>query len=147
VTDLIGQWVGKSTLRLAWPGEPENLYESATTVTVEDFGGCFQVAYTWEHDGEPQQGRMIAAKAEDGQVTAGWVDTWHQSGAVLQMKGGPGLRVTGSYGVGDGVHPDWGWRIEVRREGEGLMLEMTNISPEGEEEWAVRALCSPAEMA
>lgn len=82
--------------------------------------------------------------AQGGEVSFGWSDSWHQSGEVMLLRGTPKaegvLSAQGSYRV-EG-HPEWHWRIELERGTDQLILRMTNISPEGEEEWAVEAIYS-----
>ncbi len=100
------------------------------------------VRYTWAEGGEPQTGHMLLCGSEKtGELSCGWSDSWHQSGEVMPLKGdgmadGP-ARVTGSYGGDEG--PAWGWRIEFEQVGEELAFRMVNITPDGEEDWAVQA--------
>ena len=51
---------------------------------------------------------------------------------------GPGqVQVLGHFAVPPG--PDWGWRTHLRTDGKDhFEIAMTNISPEGEEDLAVR---------
>lgn len=138
--DAIGSWTGESELHLSWLPEGERVLKSASTLQVaSDPNHAYaEVRYDWSHDGEMQYGRMLVAADEAGVATCGWSDSWHQSSAVMSLKGEAKATVnlSGHYSV-EG-HPDWGWRIQFRMEGSALLFEMFNVSPEGEEEWAVR---------
>lgn len=140
--DAIGNWSGESQLHLSWLPEGERVVKSASTLRVQsDPHNAFaSVTYTWTHDGEEQFGSLIVAADEAAVVTAGWTDSWHQSGGVMAMKGEARSTVNlgGHYSV-EG-HPDWGWRIQFSRSGSDLVLEMFNVTPDGEEEWAVKAV-------
>lgn len=47
---------------------------------------------------------------------------------------GPAVSVLGSYRAGE---QRWGWRTALRREGDALVIEATNIEPGGEETRAI----------
>lgn len=104
------------------------------TITI----GAGEVTYTWSYEGKPQQGRL--ALRADG---ADFSDTWH---SPTPMPCAPTLTrpwalvdVIGTYSAGDS--PPWGWRILVsRRPDAELVLQMTNITPWGEEARAVRMI-------
>jgi len=138
--DAVGTWSGSSELHLSWLPEGERVLKSNSTLRVEtDRHNAFaQLTYTWTHDAEEQDGTILVASDESGIASAGWSDSWHQSSAVMALKGEARATVNlnGHYSV-EG-HPDWGWRIQLSMSGSSLVLEMFNISPEGEEEWAVR---------
>lgn len=138
--DAIGTWTGESQLHLSWLPEDERIIKSSTSLKVESnpHNTYATLRYTWTHDGEDQQGLFVIAADESAIATAGWSDSWHQSSAVMALKGEAKavVNLKGSYSV-EG-HSDWGWRVQFSMEGAVLVLEMFNISPEGEEEWAVR---------
>lgn len=70
----------------------------------------------------------------------GWVDTWHQDSGVLHLVGAEhepqSFKLKGTY---DAEGQTWGWSISFSRQGEKLHVDMENISPDGEAEWAVKA--------
>jgi hypothetical protein len=98
------------------------------------------VNYTWSYQGSPQSGLIVLSP-----TGAQFSDTWHQPEPMTcqRLQGARGLfQVLGAYGP-DG---DWGWRIGLHQRtpsGE-MVLQMTNITPWGEEVRAVRMVCSPA---
>ena len=122
-------WVGSGELWLDPDGNEAHRYECSLTVDAT------KVSYTWSHEGKPNQGTITLR--DPGAV---WSDTWHQPqamscSAVPDSWGLLDLRY--SYPVPGG--PDWGWRILLSRRPRGeLVLQMTNVTPWGEEGRAVR---------
>jgi hypothetical protein len=103
---------------------------SAVSVTGAARGRAVLVAYTWEHaqDG-PQEGTlMLGAPAEDGAVTAAWVDSWHQRDVVLLTGTGSPDGAT----VGYEYAPGWTWEIAVSTTDGDLTLVMRNGVPADE---------------
>lgn len=99
------------------------------------------VSYTWSFQGKPQQGRLVLRAGG-----ADFSDSWHQAEPMRcdDVPGGQGLlNVLGSYAAGEG--PRWGWRttLSLRTPTGALVLQMTNITPWGEEGRAVRMVCAP----
>ena len=134
-----GHWDGNSRLHLSWLQDDQKIQEGPSLAQLEaDLSGTFAtLTYTWTYEGEPQHGRMLVAGTEP--VTVAWADSWHQSARLLILTGATtdaGFAVSGTYPAGDGS-PDWGWRIEVSHSDKELRVLMTNITPDGEEEWAV----------
>lgn len=140
--DAVGTWAGESQLHLSWLREGERVVKSPSSLRVQsDPNNAFAtVTYTWTHDGEEQFGSLLIAADEAAVATGGWTDSWHQSSGVMALKGEAKATVNlnGHYSVAG--HGDWGWRIQISRNGSDLVFEMFNISPEGEEEWAVKAV-------
>ncbi len=98
------------------------------------------VRYTWSYQGAPQEGRVVLHGD-----SAEFSDSWHQPEPMRcpRLEGVGGLfQVLGAYGP----DADWGWRIAlILRPASGeLVLQMTNITPWGEEVRAVRMVCAPA---
>lgn len=141
----VGKWQGQSNLNLPEDGITETVFSSTSTLSVEtDSRTAYStVSYTWEFDGTTQMGCiLICGSGSQDSVTCGWTDSWHQNGSVMPLAGrgmlDDAVSLTGSYGDGsDG--PDWGWRIELSATHDAFKLTMTNITPEGEEMWAVKA--------
>ena len=122
-----GAYAGTNWLWFQDPNVPE---ESATELEVAGD----RIAYTWSYRGAPQNGVMEFAFDGDA-ATMTWTDTWHAKEPIVC----PGARtddrieVTGTYG------PGWSWRTEVTLPSDDeLLVEMFNISPDGEEQIAVR---------
>lgn len=138
---MTGWWEGTSSLSLPW--ERKEPYDSPSSLHVEQGpkGAYAHVEYRWSHEGVQHHGVLIiAGDRKAGTISAGWVDSWHQSPSVLNLTGKwtgeDSFSALGHYSAGEG--PDWGWRIDLKMNGDKLHLEMTNIHPDGKEEWAVR---------
>ena len=134
-----GSWRGTSTLQDPHSGIAE-ASPSAAAVTPES--GGVRLDYTWSYRGEPQQGSILLS-LDGPALAARWTDTWHTGGKPMACAGPPGdaLSVRGSYAAPPG--PDWGWRIDLRADGEKLRLLMWNVWPAeqgGKEEPAVEAV-------
>jgi len=98
------------------------------------------IRYEWQYEGAPHQG-TIDVNTEGGVFQ----DSWHSPTPMRcrQVDLGPALvDLLGSYGAGEG--PEWGWRLMLSLRPpfagatESLVLQMTNITPWGEEARAVR---------
>jgi len=94
--------------------------------------------YRWTVDDAWQEG--VFHVEPDG--SARWRDSWHQKDEVRcrPEPGGMAL-VNVHFTWTPPTGPDWGWRIGVceRPSGE-LVLQMTNVTPWGEEARAVRMI-------
>lgn len=134
-----GQWSGDSKLHQSWEREEsQQVLESASTLHIDlDRNRAFAtLTYTWNYKGTEHEGVWIIAVDEKGKGTGGWTDSWHMNGTVMFVHG-EGLNMKGEYEVPD--HPNWGWRISLEPGKDALALKMWNISPDGDEEWAVEA--------
>ena len=131
-----GSWVGTMTLRLAWGPDQIETFQSNSKLVIEipEHDSFANLRYRWSHEQADRYGEMLICGP-----TVAWCDTFHQCASVMHLLGeGEGFKVTGNY-TWEGS-PPWGWRIEITNPTpDSLLLEMTNISPEGEEELAVRA--------
>lgn len=139
---LLGHWSGESHLWMD-PSQPPLASPSRMAVTPTANGKFLSLSYDWVYEGKEQQGLLLVGDGnKDSVATAAWVDSWHQSGKVMQLIGavaGETLSVTGHYAAPPG--PDWGWRLSVHVSAAGeLVLEMHNVPPGGEAELAVRAV-------
>jgi hypothetical protein len=134
LSSLVGtKWAGRAELWLDPLGNQADLSDC----TIEIADGV--VRYTWSYDGKPHQGSYTLV---DG--GADWTDTWHQT-SVMKCRTIPeawGLfAVAGTYAAPSG--PDWGWRSVLSlRDGGELVLQMTNVTPWGEDGRAVRMICT-----
>ncbi|HEX2094358.1 MAG TPA: DUF1579 family protein [Longimicrobiaceae bacterium] len=138
-----GYWHGTSTLLDPSCGVAEESLSRATVAPVLD-GRFVRLDYTWSYQGAPQEGSLLLGMDPKTSLSsAHWIDTWHMGRAVMACQGGASnsgaLSVRGSYAAPPG--PDWGWRIDVIPEEEGMLrVTMFNISPGGEEELAVNTV-------
>ena len=130
------KWAGKAELWMDPMGNEAALSDCA--ISIDD--GV--VSYTWSHEGKEQKGSLTL---RDG--GAEFTDTFH-SPQPMSFKDVPDswalFELHGTYPAGEG--PDWGWRIGLclRTPTGELVLQMTNITPWGEEGRAVRMACTPA---
>ena len=136
---LSGNWEGRNRLNMSWEPDPVKESESTATVSIRAGGTCIEIAYTWEFGGKPQDGFIvIAGDAKSEKANAVWTDSWHSANVLMHCGGtvsSRGVNLKGFYKV-EG-HPDWGWRTEIVPEGDKFKYLMFNVSPEGQEEWAV----------
>ncbi|MBA3541375.1 MAG: hypothetical protein H0T79_17315, partial [Deltaproteobacteria bacterium] len=99
------------------------------------------ITYRWAHDGKSHAG-TLALRATGADFT----DSFHAEQPLpLEAVAGSWalVDVQGTYPAGDG--PPWGWRIMVsHRPTDELVLQMTNITPWGEDGRAVRMVCKRA---
>jgi hypothetical protein len=137
---LAGEWKGTNRLNLSWLPDP--IRESASTAVVvpRAAGQALGIAYTWEYEGQPHEGLILICGAKDSSiVSATWTDSWHSAHTLMHCAGtvseNGAINVKGSYAVPD--HPDWGWRTEIIPSSDTFKYLMFNLTPEGEEEWAV----------
>lgn len=132
LSDLNGTtWAGQGELWLDDVGNDAELCDC--TLSVEEG----RLRYTWSYQGKPQQGSITLAG--DG---VDFHDTWHASTVLhfpMVKDSWALIDAQGTYPAGDG--PPWGWRVilSLRPSGE-LVLQMTNITPWGEDGRAVRMI-------
>ena len=137
---FIGEWEGTNLLRFEQDA-PDRVTPSDLRVASVVGNKFLSFAYTWSFNGAPHEGLMILGYDNDQQqATASWVDTWHQSTKALMSEGvihdKGEVDVKGYYGTPG--EPLWGWRTTIKSTEKGLLLEMFNCTPEGDEELAVR---------
>jgi hypothetical protein len=135
---LVGEWQGTNLLWLS-----EQPIKSETTATVKSAAGgtCLCVEYVWKYEGEAQEGILLLGSQGEGRMQGIWRDSWHSSGEFMISDGkaeGPDqVQILSHYAAPPG--PDWGWRTHLRSLGnDRFEIAMVNISPEGEEDPAVR---------
>lgn len=144
-----GVWSGSSKLHLSWLPEDQKITESESqlTVSVEPNASHAVISYTWIYEREIQHGTMLlAGDIETGVGGIGWSDSWHQSSGVMYLTGSfseTSIICLGKYG-GEGDEA-YGWRIAVElTTDDQFVIAMTNIEPNGNEEWAVKAVYNRA---
>ncbi|MBK9156181.1 MAG: DUF1579 family protein [Chloracidobacterium sp.] len=135
-----GRWHGTNILYLSGPEGPKKLSPSDLTVSFKANGQFVAFDYTWEYEGELQEGFLVLGSDERSDaVQAVWTDSWHNRNVLMLCDGKKApegtFSVKGFYKV-EG-HPDWGWRTEIIPGDGTLRIGMYNVSPEGEEELAV----------
>ena len=138
----IGEWAGPSLLCFA-PGQPTISCESTATVVRSVKGTALEMHYDWSYEATPHQGLLILSDdAASGRCEIAWMDSFHYTNRMMLLTGahaGEGeINVRGSYPAPTG--PDWGWRMTLEMpDAETLVLRMFNITPDGQEGWAVEA--------
>lgn len=129
------QWTGRGELWLDPLGNEVSTCECR--VELEDAA----IHYHWSHEGKPHTGK-IALRDGGAELS----DTFHAPTPMAFVDRADRwslVDVFGTYGAGDG--PDWGWRITLSHRPSGeLVLQMTNVTPWGEEGRAVRMICQRA---
>lgn len=127
-------WNGTGELWLDPLGNDAHRYEC--TMNVEPT----TIRYTWSYEGKAHEGVYTLG---DAGVT--WTDSWHQQNVVecTELPNVWGLLALHfTWGAGEG--PPWGWRTVLSQRPTGeLVLQMTNITPWGEEARAVRMVFTP----
>lgn len=105
---------------------------SRAHVGPEAGGHGWSLRYTWVHpeDGEQDGVLLVGSPADDGEVTAALMDSWHQKPAPATLTGAfsDGLLVLSMSYAGD-----WGWQIVVGPDGDALGMTMSNVVPAGVE--------------
>jgi hypothetical protein len=143
---LLGNWAGTNLLNLSWLPSPEHLSDTTLQVTKSVNDNFLQLTYTWSdtsHENTPHNGvLLLGVDPETRKATSAWCDSWHQSTGLLfctgDIEASGKINVLGSYSAPPG--PDWGWRISLQQNTDDtLEIVMTNITPDGEEDLAVRA--------
>jgi hypothetical protein len=135
IEGLLGRWAGRKCLYLSWLPNPEHWSDSTLRVTGVVNDHTLELSYDWSYEDQPRRGLLLLALNPDSsQASAAWIDSWHQSNALLQMQGQyaeDSVDLSGHYPVSG--QPDWGWRIHLQRGAEDLHVRMYNRSPEGVE--------------
>ena len=145
IRNAAGSYSGDSKLHMPWMPEGKRIAEGPSKLHIEfDRHTTFATAtYIWTYEGKEQEGTILIASDDEGKdVTMGWSDSWHQSGAVMHLQGsveGDELSCKGKYKAPGS--PDWGWRITLGQTGDDkVTMKMFNATPEGEEMLAVEAV-------
>jgi hypothetical protein len=140
---LSGNWSGSNRLWLdpsAPPAESETTLTAGTTAQ----GKFLRLAYTWSHEGAPQDGLLVVGQnPEGGAAQASWVDSFHNGDKFMILNGSVNadgsIALKGSYSV-EG-YGEWGWEIMLLPpSGNRFTLKMDNIDPAGTHYPAVEAI-------
>ena len=137
LTKLVGDWSGMTK---TW-FEPELLAdESPMSGTIRPIlGGRFLIhEYSGSLQGKPLIGAtIIGFDLATKKYQSAWVDSFHMSTAILFSEGDAGDKIgaSGTYFTGEG-EPRWGWRTEIERFDDNIVLTAWNVSPDGQEDKA-----------
>ncbi len=137
LTKLAGtNWNGSGELWLDPEGNNATNYDCELKIEND------AIYYTWSYENETKNGSFTFD--ESGAI---WVDSWHQPESV-QCLNVPDtwsvFTVNNTYDVPSS--PSWGWQSKLSERPDGtLVLQMTNITPWGEEGRAVRMVFTPEE--
>lgn len=137
---LSGRLVGTNRLWLDPDAPPRESPASAVLAEVAR-GTYLSLSYTWEMDGEPQEGLMLVGRQADSDAANSvWIDSFHAADKPLVSTGSVRadgvIEVVGSYEAPPG--PDWRWRTTIEdTDGGSIRVVMYNVSPEGREDLAV----------
>lgn len=123
------QWLGSGELWLDPEGNRANQYDCKLDIDADG------IRYTWSYENENKKGSFRFN--ESGAI---WADSWHQQKPVQCFN------VPQAWGIFTVIHeyevpdnPNWGWQSKLSERPDGsLVLQMTNITPWGEDGRAVR---------
>lgn len=123
------KWSGSGELWLDPEGNNSDKYDCDLTIDFE------AIHYSWVFDNEIKKGSFIFNA--DGAI---WADTWHQPEPVQCFNVAKAWGIfTINYAYEVPNNPKWGWQSKLSERPDGsLVLQMTNITPWGEEGRAVR---------
>jgi hypothetical protein len=139
IEEMLGKWTGTSQL---WFEQNMSQSDSAARIEYLAQHQFLSVAYTWQFEGQPQDGLIIFPTAIlESAPRAVWLDSWHMREQIMllettQTRDGT-ISLLGSYPAPEG--PDWGWRIEIEATSGEVLIRMYNIPPTGQEILAVMA--------
>lgn len=128
------KWAGKAELWLDPAGNEAILCDCTIEVSANE------VLYQWSYEGKPQTGRITSRSGET--AGADFTDTWHSPSPMVMVPAAQHWALVDVFGTYTADGPPWGWRIHLsRRPDAELVLQMTNVTPWGEEARAVRMIC------
>jgi hypothetical protein len=147
LAQLAGGWSGTNMTWIDPDGTPLEAPIQGSVQMILD-GRFALYLYQTSIDGEAQHGMLtIGYDTTLDRFEASWVDTYHNNTAIMFSVGqtkGSGVSLLGSYPSPDGG-PDWGWRTEVQLvDRDHLSIDAYNVSPEGNEQRASKALLARA---
>lgn len=129
------KWSGSGELWIDPKGNDADLYDCKLNIEAD------AIYYSWSYENETKQGSYTFN--ESGAV---WEDSWHQPKSVQCVNATEfwGIfNVSHTYEVPD--NPNWGWQSKLSERPDGsLVLQMTNITPWGEDSRAVRMVFTRA---
>ena len=131
-----GTWEGRDRVKVM-PDDPINESASRLLVTPLLRDTFVRFDQTWSWKDQPQAGSfLIGYDGKSQKASIHWIDTWHNGKRVMPLTGeftaDGKLVALGHFPVKDS--PDWGWRIEIRRDADRLNIDMFCLNPDGTEE-------------
>lgn len=141
-SSLSGEWKGSKHLYLNGESGPVKTSNARMTIAKAARESFLLLVYSWKYETDPHEGLLMLGYDDKQQsATAAWGDSWHMRKSILHCAGKidatGACNVLGHYQAPPG--PDWGWRIVLAtRDQDAIELVMHNISPEGQEDLAVR---------
>lgn len=143
MTTQFDQWLGSwSGAKRLWLSPESDEIDSASHAHVKKIakGSFLKIEYDWRMEAEDQEGIIILpATVAEQETHSVWIDSWHtrQHMMVCEVARIEGkVSMLGTYHNPPGE--DWGWRLELLRQGnDALLVRMFNISPECDECLAV----------
>ena len=110
----------------------DELADAPSTLVLDEVarGRATLLTYTWTHpdDGDQTGTLLLGVPADDGTVTASWVDSWHQPDVALLTGTGHGT----SRSLGYDYAPGWRWEVDVAVDEATVSMVMRNVAPEGQ---------------
>jgi hypothetical protein len=130
LTKLTGTiWSGSGELWLDPEGNNAAQYDCQLNVEAD------AIYYSWSYENEIKKGSFTFN--EEGAI---WIDSWHQPKSVQCLnilEAWSIFSVSHTYDVPSS--PSWGWQSKLSERPDGaLVLQMTNITPWGEDGRAVK---------
>jgi hypothetical protein len=138
---LVGAWAGPVRTWLDPKADPEvSSWRGAVEALLDE--RYVRLRYQGECCGKPHTGEMTLG-SDEHEHTMYWIDSFHTGASALWSVGPAGsvISVLGSYGAGD---QRWGWRTVFREVDGQLVIEATNIKPDGQESPAIEVRLSRA---
>ena len=140
---LSGEWKGTKCLYLNGESGPVQSSVSRLTIAKAARETLLLLDYTWKYESDPHEGVLLLGYDEpQNTASAAWGDSWHMSRRIMHCTGAIDdhgvFNVRGSYQAPPDA--DWGWRIALTiHAADSIEIVMHNISPDGNEDLAVRA--------
>jgi hypothetical protein len=131
-----GTWEGDNRVQVEI-GAPIEASPSRLVVTPVLRDTFVHFDHTWSWKDEPQIGAMLVGyDPKSAEASIHWIDTWHNGRRVMPLVGRfephGALVAHGHFPVANS--PDWGWRIEIRLDGDRLKIDMFCLDPGGTKE-------------
>ena len=133
-----GRWKGTNWLQVS-PDQDAITSLSRADVKIAAKGRFVVISYEWAIEQEQHDGMLVCPCQQGDMSPSAWLDSWHTPDGIMACQShidGSQILLQGSYPAPSG--PDWGWKILVETPTrKSLKIQMTNVSPSGEEYLAV----------
>lgn len=139
LASFVGEWAGPVSTWFDPTGAPEVSSWRLSAAPV--LGGRFvRLTYSGVAMGKAHAGEILLGyERDEKRYTAAWIDSFHSGTQMMVSHGqaeGDGIALRGTYPAGE---ERWGWGTRFRRDGDTLLIAMTNAGPGGPEDRAVEA--------